>query len=86
MTKLVKSAVEPEGQRVQTLPEAELQIMNIDAIGKTANRLAETIMVIVQKRKTLGKTKKRRFIRRLRYVEIVLMLPNRDLKSVKPGH
>ena len=36
----IESAVESRGQRIHPLPQSELQIMNVGAIGKAADRLA----------------------------------------------
>jgi hypothetical protein len=82
----VEGAVEARGQRVHALPEPMLQIMNVGAIGKAADCLAKTIVIVVQQGETLSKPQERGFIRRLRHVEIALVLPKGNLKSVKPSH
>jgi hypothetical protein len=43
-------------------------------------------MIIVQQRQPLSETKESGFARRLRHIEIMLVLPHSDLNGVKPRH
>src|SRR3984885_4750753 len=44
----VESAVEAHGERIHALPQSKLQIMNIGATGKPADRLPYTLVIVVQ--------------------------------------
>src|SRR5579872_453584 len=82
----VEGAVEAHGERVHALSKSMLQIMNVSATGKPADRFTKTIMIVMQQGQTLSKSQECRFIGGLRHIEIVLVLPNRNLDSVKPSH
>ena len=43
-------------------PNRKLQIMNVCATGKRADRLAQPIVIVMQQRQSFSKTQERRFI------------------------
>ena len=82
----VESAVEPHCKRVHAFSQSMLQIMNVGATWQTADRFTKTIVIVMQQGQALSQTQECRLIGGLRHVEVVLVLSNGNLESVKPSY
>ena len=60
--------------------------MDIRAVGQRADGLAQTIVIVMQKRQPLGQTKERRLVARLSRLKIISMLLSGNLKRVQACH